>query len=844
VLQQARAHLQIMAAHPARSVVLLPYAQLLPLAARFWGQLYPDGFAPHFETTHSWAARLGDFEPGPSDLSFERGRDWLTAAALLEGAGLGRLRDALVAPLLEYAWPLADMAASVPAHLRPDWAERARGVLPAAGDGALGLDGALARIALAWASASDYACDVLFDPVADTALDALVIVPGLQADALTAHLAERHAEKCAVLALEAPPLPPRAAPHIALHCASDAEDEATRAAACVLRHLNAGCAPVALVAQDRALARRISALLQARQVPLCDETGWLLSTTHAAAQLMAALRACAHSAGSEAMLDWLKLSPAWADHPALAQLEKDWRHHGARQWAHALRVAQLRDATRPLAEQAQHLREAMQAARALPEWLEATRVLLEGCGLWAALMADAAGQAVLAALGLARGAPAGDGAPADWPGASRRQSLPEFTHWVTQALEAASFRPPRAQDAQVHLLPMSQLMGRSFAALVLPGADEVRLSAAPDLPGPFSPAQRQALYMPGREALRAAQDSAWAHALAAPQVDVLWRCHDEGGQELLPSPLVQMLQLAGQGVAAADPRDARPVPARATSAPAPNAAAVGHAHLSASGYQSLRRCPYQYFALRLLGLRADDELDRDPDARDWGNWVHAVLEHFHGQLQHQGDADRAALLDAAAQHVTQDMAQNRGLQEAALLPYTAAWPQLRDAYLHWLAEHEKNGAHFVAAEQALQAQLGLWQLRGRADRVDRLADGTALIVDYKTESLQKTKNRVKPEQEDVQLPFYVLLAQADASSAANTPAPQAAYLNLAGAGSDGVSLHACADLPERASQLRAGIQSDMARIAAGAPMRALGEGPGCDWCAARGLCRKDFWSAP
>ena len=37
---------------------------------------------------------------------------------------------------------------------------------------------------------------------------------------------------------------------------------------------------------------------------------------------------------------------------------------------------------------------------------------------------------------------------------------------------------------------------------------------------------------------------------------------------------------------------------------------------------------------------------------------------------------------------------------------------------------------------------------------------------------------------------------------------------------------------------------DLDRIAAGAAMPALGEGAVCDFCAARGLCRKDHWGAP
>ena len=39
-----------------------------------------------------------------------------------------------------------------------------------------------------------------------------------------------------------------------------------------------------------------------------------------------------------------------------------------------------------------------------------------------------------------------------------------------------------------------------------------------------------------------------------------------------------------------------------------------------------------------------------------------------------------------------------------------------------------------------------------------------------------------------------------------------------------------------------GLMHDLERVAAGVPMAALGEGQACDFCAARGLCRRDFWS--
>jgi ATP-dependent helicase/nuclease subunit B len=39
-----------------------------------------------------------------------------------------------------------------------------------------------------------------------------------------------------------------------------------------------------------------------------------------------------------------------------------------------------------------------------------------------------------------------------------------------------------------------------------------------------------------------------------------------------------------------------------------------------------------------------------------------------------------------------------------------------------------------------------------------------------------------------------------------------------------------------------GIAVDVQRIHAGHAMPALGEGMACEYCAARGLCRKDMWA--
>ena len=822
LLSEVDRQLRQLAAHPARSVVLLPYAQLMPLAARLWAAQFPDAFAPRFETTRNWAARAGWFVPGPHDVSYDHGRDLLTAGALLEGAGLAAQRALLAGPLVEQATQLGQIAASLPPALRPDWADQARAALPPVGDGPLALEAAVGRIAIAWAGGSDYATDVLFAPRVGEALDALLIVPGLLPDPLTETLAEHYFEKAVLLRPEVDSPYGR----IALHACLDAEDEAERAAACVLRHIEAGRVPVALVAGDRVLTRRIGALLAERGVrpgaELRDETGWKLSTTHAAAQLMAALHAASPRASTDDVLDWLKTAPAF-DGDAVRALERRLRRDAVRGWPQAA----LLTAEQPLTQQVEALRAPMAASRPLADWLAATRTLLQRCGLWPLLASDVAGNAVIEALGL------GDEALADWrdwPAAQRRMGLAEFTRWVGEALEAASFRPPHPADAQVVVLPMTQLLGRPFAALVLPGADEQRLPAAPEPPGPWSATQRQALRLPTREDLRDAQAAAWALALRVPHIDVLWRHGDDSGEPLLPSPLVQSLQLQELAAHGTEARAPRFIQIHPVERPQPRGDALPTQSLSASGYEMLRACPYRFFALRQLGLAEEGELDVDIDKRDWGNWLHDTLRGFHEALREAPDADRLALIDAAAEAATQALGQ--GLEPGEFMPFAVAWPTLRDAYLQWLATHEAGGAKFRLAEEGIDAQRGPLRLKGQIDRIDDLPDGTPLLIDYKTEPLARTKDRIKAGNEDTQLPFYALLAGADA--------PRAAYLNLAER--EAPSLHELPELPMLAAQLYEGMAHDMARVAAGAPLPALGEGNVCDWCEARGLCRKDFWS--
>ena len=120
-------------------------------------------------------------------------------------------------------------------------------------------------------------------------------------------------------------------------------------------------------------------------------------------------------------------------------------------------------------------------------------------------------------------------------------------------------------------------------------------------------------------------------------------------------------------------------------------------------------------------------------------------------------------------------------------------------------------------------------------RIDQVrADGqtTALVIDYKTENAQATAKRIQQPLEDTQLAFYAALLPHDTL--------RAAYVNVGE--KDGSQLFEQTEVVDARDALVHGILGDMQRIAEGAPLVALGDGAACSFCAARGLCRKDFWN--
>lgn len=102
------------------------------------------------------------------------------------------------------------------------------------------------------------------------------------------------------------PLADELSPRLQLVPTAGREPEALAAVAQIGAWLNAGMRRIALIAQDRLTARRVRALLEREGVLVSDETGWLLSTSRAAAAADALIETAASNAYFKDLLDLCK----------------------------------------------------------------------------------------------------------------------------------------------------------------------------------------------------------------------------------------------------------------------------------------------------------------------------------------------------------------------------------------------------------------------------------------------------------------------------------------------------------------------------------------------------------
>lgn len=660
-------------------------------------------------------------------------------------------------------------------------------------------------------------------PVERIAIDwSAAALPGLMAVAWPEMVDDGDAPSGAVQAPE----------HWQLIEATGMENEAQAAAQTIVDWIGQGLQRIALVPQDRVVARRLRALLERAGVVVADETGWKLSTTRAATALHAWIELVASRGDPERLLDFLK-SP-FVVHPALADpaqrnaLESALVGAGvAAGWDALVCALEAQPQACALVEAIAREGQRYAARKPVSGWVDATLSAFDALGSAEAIAQDKAGAQVLEMLAkLAR-----DCERLDHP-----FSLNEWRVLLDMQMEQTVFVAPR-EDRRVIMVPLNGSMLRDFDAAIVVGADAEHLPSRPSEVLFFANAVRRELGLDTRESRQRQQLREFASLLlACPRVVLSWQARRDG-ETVAPSPWLQRLELTLE--AAGLPRLPRHVPQLAqaplaplpATMPGPAAPSLLPSTLSASGYNSLVACPYQFFASRMLGLRAPDELSELPEKRDYGDWLHQILKRYHEALAQVPvpRAERTALMA----RISDEVFAPELVRNPAALGFLSRWTANREAYIAWANDLEDEGWSFAFGEDRRTRDLvwadGSLKLVGKLDRVDRHADGNTMVLDYKTSKRASLKDRLK-RREDHQLPFYALLLD---------PAPvRAAYVAIDEEAPVAVEAD---ELDRWREALHGQLRENMAAIAAGAPLHASGNASSCAWCDVRGLCRKGAW---
>lgn len=514
-------------------------------------------------------------------------------------------------------------------------------------------------------------------------------------------------------------------------------EEAQAVAVLVRKALEQGERRVAVVTPNRALAGRVVAHLRRWGIEADDSAGRPLPQTTAGRVLLLLAEVVAQAAAPVPLLALLQ-------HPLVRPGE------GRAVWLEASRaldlvlrgprpapgLSPLRAAIDKLARRANGAAieawwqeveavlaplldwpEAMPLAEAL-ERLTAAAEALCGEALWG----KADGRALAALIEDLRGASAEVGTqltPADLPAVLR------------DALDQVAVRPPWGGHPRVAIYGLLEARMSRADLVVCCGLTEGVWPASPSPEPLLPPAVLRALGVPGAEFRIGLSAHDLAGALGAPEVVLSWAQRDEGAP-VIPSRFVLRVEamlgdLADahrelEAVELARQIDLAPR-ANPAARPAPNPTAEQRdVPLAVTAIDRLLGDPYQFYAQAILRLRVLDALDAEPTAAWKGTVVHKVLERWHKAGDGAGE-----LLRLAAEELAE--------MRAHPLVRSLWWPRLAKA-LEWIDEaiaaQRAEGRTLLASEVKGEMSFRGVKVHGRADRIDRKADGSLAVVDYKT----------------------------------------------------------------------------------------------------------------
>ncbi len=302
---------------------------------------------------------------------------------------------------------------------------------------------------------------------------------------------------------------------------------------------------------------------------------------------------------------------------------------------------------------------------------------------------------------------------------------------LRDAMEQVAVRPPYGGHARVQILGLLESRMNRAELVICAGLNEGVWPARGGVDALLAPPVLRALGVPGSDFRIGLSAHDLAGAMGAPQVVLSRSERDEAGPAIPSRFLLRVQALLGDMLERYEERDAVDLARAMTRAPAagryPRPAPdpspeQRDVDISATALDRLLGDPYQFYAGKIMGLSDLDTLDAEPSALWQGNVAHTILERWHRAREKDDSAPLGPIMEAVLEEENADPLM-RGL-----------WQPRLEAALRWI-EHEVEsyeGRRVLAVEKEGRMTFEGVQVHGRADRIDRLEDGSLAIIDYKT----------------------------------------------------------------------------------------------------------------
>jgi len=451
--------------------------------------------------------------------------------------------------------------------------------------------------------------------------------------------------------------------HIEIYLASSAENEAQAIDLQIRMWCLDGISNIAIVTENRKLARRVRAILERSDIHISDSAGWALSTTSASTMIERLLQVIEEDFHYQALLDLLKSPFIFPDMDRQQRLETVYRFErgiveneniasGMQRYLDSIAhtknklppaMATYYDNIPVLLESidkaVQKLKTLLKGKHPPAAFIAFLMETLESLGIEKSLATDDAGYQVITELNLMSAACKYTDLVIDWL---------SFRIWLGETMESYNFQPTD-NNSPVQLLNLAQSSLHNFDAVIIAGMekeylpgyhsnspffnDEVRASL-----GLGTQRQHQLLrFYQFRQLLESgtSQPNSKQHKKI-----LLTARKQEGDEEILASPWLEAMQsmhtqtyghsldantldtLLKSGETELIASSSEPLPEKLDSACVVIDKNLIPKSISASGYQQLLNCPYQFYAARCLQLSPPENVQKFLAKSDYGERVH------------------------------------------------------------------------------------------------------------------------------------------------------------------------------------------------------------------------------